>query len=328
IVPVLAVPPIQRHHAAGGELLTRIGHAVDGNANRILPTSPVLATRELACLELRPLWQVVPIAELRPEPHPPLKQTHFDDPPRLATFDDPEASSVCRDRARVVPAGTLPRGGNPGFALLDHRLSRGIDAREQCIPRTPVDATLGVELGSVGLATGEARAALGAPFGELLVGLACLAPRLAALWSVGVYSVRPEKRLPPARIGVPLLSQLVEASAQSGQQFRARSWRPGAGARTFCAALPTTQDRDQSRHPSETRGALVGHVVEQALTSILEIEEAVIRPACGRELVGQFVCARDDAGRSVHAFHRVNPPIPAPSPGHPRAPPTPSRQSR
>src|SRR5690606_2030003 len=97
IVPVLSVPPVQSHHAPRGEPLARVRHTVDGDAHRILPAAAVLLASELALLEFRGLRKLVPIAELRPEPHPPVQQAHLDDPPRLAALDDPEASSVCSD---------------------------------------------------------------------------------------------------------------------------------------------------------------------------------------------------------------------------------------
>src|SRR5690606_35317778 len=149
IVTVLSVPPVQSHHPPRGEPLARVRHIVDGDAHRILPAAAVLAASELARLQRRPVWQVVPVSELRPEPHPPLAQSHTNDPPRLASLDDAQAARIRRDRARVIPTRALPRVGNPGFALLDHRLSRGIYAREQCIPRAPVDAAIRVELGPV-----------------------------------------------------------------------------------------------------------------------------------------------------------------------------------
>src|SRR5690606_41669578 len=100
----------------------------------------------------------------------------------------------------------LPGRWDAALPLLNHGLARRIYAGDQRIPGAPVDAPIRVELGSVGLTASESSAPLRAPFGELLVGLAGLAARLATLWSVGVYSVRPEKRLPPARIGVSLLA--------------------------------------------------------------------------------------------------------------------------
>src|SRR5690606_23779853 len=72
IVPVFSVPPVQCHHAPRGEPLARVRHTVDGDAHRILPAAAVLAASEPARLQRRPVWQVVPVSELRPEPNPPV----------------------------------------------------------------------------------------------------------------------------------------------------------------------------------------------------------------------------------------------------------------
>src|SRR5690606_37821809 len=109
---------------------------------------------------------------------------------------------------------TLPRRWDSALPLLNHGLASRIYAGDQSIPGAPVDAAIGVERGAVRLTASESSAPLRAPFGEILVGLAGLAARLATLWSVGVYSVRPEKRLPPARIGVPPLAQFDETIPQ------------------------------------------------------------------------------------------------------------------
>src|SRR5690606_3700884 len=130
------------------------------------------------------------------------------------------------------------------------------------VPRAPVDAPLGVELGSVGLATGEARAALGAPFGELLVGLAGLAARLPALGSAGGAAVRPEQCLLPAPVGVALPAHFDETIPQTVHQFRPLARLPGPFAGALRTTLAPPEDREQARDPTDARGALVRDIVE------------------------------------------------------------------
>src|SRR5690606_21904174 len=120
---------------------------------------------------------------------------------------------------------------------------------------------------------------------KFLVRLSGLAARLAAVGSVGVHAVSPEQRLLPARVGVTLPSQLVEAIAQRGHQFRSPPRLPGAGAGALRPTLATRQDIDQTRNAPNARSALLGNLVQETLMLVLEVEQPVIRPAGGCKFI-------------------------------------------